>query len=142
MSDASDLASIFFQWSQAVDAFRGDNAATLTSDEKVRLKDLAGQLDDISTHFTLSDIAASIAAIQPQIGQIKTVTANAKATLQKLNAVAKVVSGVAAVVTIGLSAAAGNVGGVLGGIGDLAKAIAPPTTAAPGTTSGGVKTGG
>jgi len=133
MSDASDLASIFFQWSQAVDDFRDNNAATLTSDQKVRLKDLAGQLDDISTHFTLSDIAASVAAIQPQIDQIKTVTANAKATLQKLNTVAKVVSVVGAVAAIGVSAAAGNVGGVLGGIGDLAKAIAPAVTGGAGT---------
>jgi|ERR1700691_4798448 hypothetical protein len=127
MSDASDLATLFFQWSQAVDEFRGNNAPTLTSDQKVRLKDLAGQLDDISTHFTLADIANTIASIQPQISQIKTVTANAKNTLQKLKTTARIVSAVAAVVAIGVSAEGGNVGGVLAGIGDLAKAVSPPT---------------
>jgi|HubBroStandDraft_1064217.scaffolds.fasta_scaffold196381_1 hypothetical protein len=127
MSDASDLATLFFQWSQAVDEFRGNNAPTLTSDQKVYLKDLAGQLDDISTHFTLADIANTIASIQPQISQIKTVTANAKNTLQKLKTTAQIVSAVAAVVAIGVSAVGGNVGGVLAGIGDLAKAVSPPT---------------
>jgi hypothetical protein len=127
MSDASDLATLFFQWSQAVDEFRGNNAATLTSDQKVRLKDLAGQLDDISTHFTLADIANTIASIQPQISQIKSVTANAKNTLQKLKTTAQIVSAVAAVAAIGVSAVGGNVGGVLAGIGDLAKAVSQPT---------------
>jgi uncharacterized phage infection (PIP) family protein YhgE len=134
MSDASDLSGIFFEWSQVVDDFRDKNSATLTSDEKVRLKDLAGQLDDISTHFTLSDIADTIAAIQPQIDQIKTVTANAKAALQRLNTVAKFVSAVAAVAAIGVSAVGGNVGGVLGGIGDLTKAIAPSAAGAVGSS--------
>jgi signal recognition particle GTPase len=128
MSDASDLATLFFQWSQAVDEFRGNNAPTLTSDQKVRLKDFAGQLDDISTHFTLADIASTIASIQPQINQIKTVTANAKNTLRKLKTTAQIVSAVAAVVAIGVSVEGGNVGGVLAGIGDLAKAVSPPTT--------------
>jgi hypothetical protein len=128
MSDASDLASLFFQWSQAVDQYRGDHADTLNSNQKVRLKDLAGQLDDVSTHFTLEDIEDTIASIQPQIEKIETVTADARKTVKKLTTFAQVVSAAAAAVAIGVSAAAGNVGGVLAGIDDLAKAISPPTT--------------
>ena len=43
MSDAADLASLFFQWSQAVDDYRDRNAGTLSCDQKVQLKDFASQ---------------------------------------------------------------------------------------------------
>jgi hypothetical protein len=126
MSDTTDLASLFFQWSQAVDYYRDKNADSLTPDQNVLLKDLSSQLDDISTHFTLDDVAATIASIQPEIDQIKTATAQAKKTLAKLNTIDKVTKAIAAVVSIGVSAESGNVGGIVSGIGDLASATAPP----------------
>jgi len=94
----------------------------------VLLKDLSSQLDDISTHFTLDDVAASIASIQPEIDQmeidqIKTITAQAKKTLAKLNTIDKVTKAIAAVVSIGVSAESGNVSGIVSGIGDLAGAL-------------------
>jgi hypothetical protein len=129
MSDAADLASLFFQWSLAVDAYRDKNTGTLTPDEKIRLKDLSNQLDDISTHFTLQDIGSIITSIQAQIGQIKTVTAQAKKTLKNLTTAATVIKVVSAVAAIGVSAASGNIGGIVGAIGDLTKEVSSQDSA-------------
>jgi len=135
MSDAADLSSLYFQWSQAVDDYREKNASTLTSDQKVRLKDLSNHLDDLSTHFTLADVAGNIASIQAEVNQIKTVTANAKKTLKRLNTVDMVMKGVAAVVAMGLSASSGNAGGVLGGVDDLLKLLKPIIAAVPASSA-------
>jgi hypothetical protein len=134
MSDAADLASLFLQWSRAVDDYRDSNSGTWTPDQKLRLKDFSDNLDDISTHFTLADVAETIASLQGEVNQIKTLTAQAKETIKRLSTVDKVTKVVAAVVALGLSAESGNIGGVLGAIGDFTKATAAPSTGAGGAT--------
>lgn len=123
MSDSSDLSSLYFQWSEAVDDFRASNLASLTVDQLVSLKDVANQLDDLATHFTLADVAETLASIQTEVNTIKTVTADARKTLERLKALETVMKGVTAVVAMGMSALSGNAAGIAGAIGDLQKAV-------------------
>jgi len=123
MSDSSDLSSLYFQWSEAVDDFRASNLASLTVDQLVSLKDVANQLDDLATHFTLADVAETLASIQTEVNAIKAVTADATKTLERLKALETVMKGVTAVVAMGMSALSGNAAGIAGAIGDLQKAV-------------------
>jgi len=117
---AGDLADLFFQWSQQVDSYRDQNFQSLTPDEQTRLKDLSHQLDDISAHFTLSDIANTLGSIECDLEQIKTVTTEAKEELKKAQTALTVIKIASAAAALGLAIASGNPGTIGGAISDLA----------------------
>ena len=135
MSDAAELSQTYFDLSKEMDEFRDTH--DLDPDEQTHLKDLAHQLDDISAHFTIEDIAEKLSSIEDQVEQIKKVTASAKQSLKKLEHADEVIKVAAALVSLGLGAESGNVGTIGGALGDLAKLIPADGQAAKGGAGGG-----
>jgi hypothetical protein len=108
--EAGELADLFNSLSQAVDDFRlGDGISPDTPREQLaRLKDEAQALENRAHYFTAQAIGATLQSIQPDLAKIKAVTADAKAQVDILNDVSRVISIATAGLSVGTAIAAGN----------------------------------
>ena len=78
-AEAGQLVDLFNNLSQALDDFRlADHTPPLATDELARLKDEAQALEDRAHYFTAQAIGATLQSIQPDLANIKAVTAQAK----------------------------------------------------------------
>jgi uncharacterized phage infection (PIP) family protein YhgE len=108
-AEADQLVDLFNNLSQALDAFRlADHVPPIATDELARLKDDAQALEDCAHYFTAQAIGATLQSIQPDLANIKAVTAQAKTQLGKLNDISKVISIGASALSLGTAIAAGN----------------------------------
>jgi hypothetical protein len=112
-AEANNLASLFYSLSEAVDDFRltprDPPLAPLDPTSAGRLKDEAQALDDRAHYFTAQAIGATLQAIQPNLANIKTLTAEAQQQVNIANAVDKVITVVTSALSLGTAIAAGNV---------------------------------
>ena len=123
-TEANNLANIFFSLSQALDSFRfAPRNPPLTPTQAARLKDESQALDDRAHHFTAEAIGATLQAIQGDLASIKTLTAQAKQQVQKLNDVDKVIKVVTSALSLGTAIAAGNLGNIQSAVEALAQAV-------------------
>ena len=109
VAEAGALADLFYACSQEVDDFRlGPHDPPLAAQEACRLKDEAQQLDDRAHYFTAEEIGATLQTIQPDLANIKAVTAKAKQQLNELDNASRVISIATFVLSLGTAIAAGN----------------------------------
>jgi hypothetical protein len=111
---AEELAKIFFNLSNAVDAFRVNNYDALSPADRQRLKDQAQALDTRGQQCTADALAAILQGIQSHLADIKKATRNAQDALAHLNDVAKGI----AIVDFVVGLVGSIVSGDLGSIGD------------------------
>jgi hypothetical protein len=108
-AEAGQLADLFNDLSDAVDEFRLSNQnPPLTSQETSRLKDEAQMLEDRAHYFTAEAIGATLQSIQPNLSQIKLVTAEACDQLETLDKVSRVISIATSALNLATAIAAGN----------------------------------
>jgi hypothetical protein len=124
-AEAGNLADLFNALSQAVDDFRlGDTIpADTPRDQVARLKDEAQALEDRAHHFTAEAIGATLQSIQPDLANIKAVTAEAKTEVGILNDVSKVISIATLGLSLGTAIAAGNPASIAAAVEALAQAV-------------------
>jgi hexokinase len=108
VAEANNLANLFNDLSQAVDAFRLNFRPPLQQEEMSRLKDEAQALQDRAHHFTAEAIGATLQTIQPQLADITAVTTKAKKQLQNLNNVSKAINIATSALALGVAIAAGD----------------------------------
>jgi hypothetical protein len=108
-TEAGEMADLFNNLSQALDDFRlGDLVPPLTPDQASRLKDEAQAMEDRAHYFTGQAIGATLQSIQPDLANIKAVTAQAKTQLGVLNDVSKAISIATSALSLGTAIAAGD----------------------------------
>jgi hypothetical protein len=107
-SDANDLATLFNEFSQAVDDFRLSFEPPLAPSQMARLKDESQALEDRAHYFTAEAIGPTLESLQSDLASVKAVTAQAKAQLSGLNDVAKGITIATSVLSLGTAIAAGD----------------------------------
>jgi hypothetical protein len=120
---ADELAAIFRGLSQALDAFRVSPPPGTPREQLARMKDEAQALDDRAHHFTAESIGATLQSIQADLTHIKQVTTDAKAQLELLNDVSKVIQIATSAVSVGAAIAAGNPAAILAATEALAQSL-------------------
>jgi hypothetical protein len=124
-AEAGTLADLFNSLSEALDDFRlSDTDPPLTTDQMARLKDEAQALEDRAHYFTAQAIGATLQTIQPDLQQIRNVTAAAKAQLQNLQTADKVISVATSVLSLGTAIAAGNPASIIAAANALGNTLA------------------
>jgi hypothetical protein len=111
---ASELADLFNELSQAIDDFRlrDDLPVSTSTTDLARLKDEAQALEDRAHQLTAASIAATMAAIQPDLEKIRNATATATQQLAHLTTVSKAIGIATAGVALGAAIATGNVAAI------------------------------
>ena len=124
--EAGQLADHFNGLSQALDDYRlGPNLPASTPDDQLeQLKDRAQALEDCAHFFTAQAIGATLQSIQPDLANIKAVTAQAKTQLGALNDASKAISIAISAVNLGTALAAGNPASILTASQALAQTLA------------------
>jgi len=108
-AEANRLAILFNSLSQALDDFRlADHDPSIPPDQLARLKDESQALEDRAHFFTAAAIGATLQSIQPNLDNIKAVTAEAKNQVAALNDVSKIISIATSALSLGTAVAAGN----------------------------------
>jgi hypothetical protein len=125
VAEAGALADLFNNLSQALDDFRlSDHDPPLSSEELGRLKDEAQALEDRAHYFTAQAIGATLQSIQPDLANIKAVTAQAKNHVGVLQDVSKVISIATSALSLGTAIAAGNPASIVAATSALAQTLA------------------
>lgn len=89
-AEANHLADLFNDLSQALDDFRlADHDPPISPGDVSRLKDEAQALEDRAHYFTADAIGETLQSIQPNLTQIKGLTAEAGQQLNTLTNVSK-----------------------------------------------------
>jgi hypothetical protein len=113
-TEANNLANLFYALSQGVDDFRlTPRTPPLDPATAGRLKDEAQALDDRAHYFTAAAIGATLQSIQPNLEDIKTLTAEAQKQVNNANTVDKVIMIATSVLSLGTAIAAGNIPSIL-----------------------------
>jgi len=113
-AEANNLAKGFYSLSQSVDGFRfAPRNPPLTVTQAARLKDESQALDNRAHYFTAQAIGATLDAIQGDLANINTLTAQAEQQVQNLNDIDEVITTVTSVLSLGTAIASGNVGNIL-----------------------------
>jgi hypothetical protein len=120
---AEDLAQVFFNLSNAVDAFRLSNYGGLSPADQQRLKDQAQALDTRGQQCTADALGAVLQGIQPHLANIKKATQNAQDALAHLNDVARGIAIVDSAVALVGSIVAGDLGSIGDNVNGLCQAI-------------------
>lgn len=128
-AEARELAAQFLQLSMAVDQFRHDHFPELTPELRARLKDQAQHLDDLSDHFTAVAIGVTLLAIQDDLDNIRSVTAQARQAVRTIQKIEKVASIVSAGVALGAAIFAGDPGNIAAATKALVVAVSTQATA-------------
>jgi hypothetical protein len=119
VKQAEDLARIFFDLSNAVDAFRLSNYGAISPDDQQKLKDQAQALDTRGQQYTADALSAILQGIQPHLANIKKAARDAQDALAHLKDVAKGFAIVDCAVALVGSIATSD----LGSIGDNVKGL-------------------
>jgi len=123
-AEANNLANCFYALSQAVDNCRfAARTPPLTALQAGQLKDESQALDNRAHYFTAQAIGATLQSIQPDLANIKTLTAQAAQQVKGLQDADKVIKIVTSALTVGTAIAAGNVTTILSAAQALAAAI-------------------
>jgi hypothetical protein len=113
-AEANNLANLFYSLSEAVDDFRlTPRDPPLDPGTAGRLKDEAQALDDRAHYFTAQAIGDTLQAIQPDLANIKTLTAQAQQQVNAANLVDKVITIATSALSLGTAIAAGNVPSIM-----------------------------
>jgi glutathione S-transferase len=124
-AEAGHLADLFNSLSRALDDFRlADHTPPVPADQLARLKDEAQAMEDRAHFFTAQAIGATLQSVQPDLANIKAVTAQAKTQLAVLNNVSKVISIATSALSLGTAIAAGNPASIVAAAGALAQTLA------------------
>lgn len=123
VKQAEDLAQIFFNLSNAVDAFRLSNYGALSPADQIRLKNQAQALDTRGQQYTADALGAILQGIQPHLANIKKATQDAQNALAHLNDVAKGLAIVDSAVALVGSIVAGDLGSIGDNVNGLYQAI-------------------
>jgi hypothetical protein len=124
-AEATELATLFSDLSQAVDEYRlADHTPPLSMGNRARLKDEAQVLENRSYHFTAQAIGATLQSVQADLEKIKDTTEQAAQQLGKLEDFAKVISITVSASSLAGAIAAGNPGLIIGAAQDLANKLA------------------
>ena len=108
-AEAGQMADLFNNLSQALDDYRlDDHVSPIPADQLARLKDEAQSLEDRAHYFTAQAIGATLQSIQSDLVNIKSVTAQAREQVGRLNDVSKVISIATSALSLGTAIAAGN----------------------------------
>jgi hypothetical protein len=124
-AEAGQLADLFNSLSQALDDFRlADHTPPVPADQLARLKDKAQAMEDRAHFFTAQAIGETLQSVQPDLANIKAVTAQAKTQVTVLNDVSKVISIATSALSLGTAIAAGNPASIVAAAGALAQTLA------------------
>ncbi len=131
MSNAADharqLANLFAQMSEAVDAYRTQHFVELTPEQRQELEDRIQQLDDIHDRFTETAIEDTLNSIKGDLDRITAVTTHAQQSLAHLNSVGEVIRVVSAASALAEVILTADYGAIPQAIEDLIQAV--PKTA-------------
>jgi predicted transcriptional regulator len=122
-AEADQVAKLFFSLSQAIDEYRL-NTPGITTEDQLRLRKRAQDLDDQAHRFTADAIGETLKAVKSDLAAIKAGTAEAKAQLAVLDSVAKVISVADAAFALGASISVGNPLGIIEATKSLTEAVA------------------
>ena len=123
---ARQLAGLFSEIAQTVDAYRTEQFSELTAEEREQLEGLIQRIDDIHDQFTAVAIEETLNAIRGDLDQISSVLTEAQQALRHLQAVAEIMRIVSAVAELGEGLALGDYGAIPQGIEDLVQAVQKP----------------
>src|ERR1039457_6111728 len=123
VKQAEELARIFFDRSNAVDAFRLSNYGALSPTEQQKLKDQAQALDTRGQQYTADALGAILQGIQPHLQNIKQATQSAQDALAHLNNMVKAITIVDAAVALVGSIVTGDLGSIGDNVQGLFQAI-------------------
>jgi len=124
-AEAGHLADLFNDLSQALDDFRlAPHNPPISANQLARLKSDAQSLEDRAHYFTAQAIGATLQMIQPELANIKAITAKAKTQVGTLNNVSKVISIATSAMTLGTAIAAGNTSSIATALAALGKSLA------------------
>jgi hypothetical protein len=121
---ARELANLFSQMADTVDAYRSQHFTELSLQDRVRLEGEIQQLEDIHDRFESVAIEDTLKGIQSDLNQITTVTSQAKDSLNRLTAVEQIISLVSAAAELGADITSGDYGAIPQSIKELIEAIA------------------
>lgn len=122
---AQQLADLFTQLANEVDAFRNAHYDELSAAQRADLEDKIQQLYDFHDEFAGDAIQNTLNAMQGDLGQLTTVTSQAKAALQHLQTVQRVVNIVSAASTLAEDIVTADYGAIPESVRCLAQAIQP-----------------
>lgn len=120
---ARELAALFSQMADTVDAYRTQHFSELSLQDRVRLEEKIQQLEDIHDRFEALAIGDTLQAIQTDLNQITAVTTQAKDSLKRLETVRQIIGVVSAAAELGADIASGDYGAIPQAIEDLTAAV-------------------
>lgn len=123
---AQQLADLFTQLANEVDAFRNAHYDELSSAQRADLEDKIQQLYDFHDEFAGDAIQNTINAMQGDLSQLTSITNQAKKALQHLETVQRVVNIVSAASNLAEDIITADYGAIPDSVRVLAQAIQPP----------------
>ena len=122
---AQQLADLFTQLANEVDAFRNAHYDELSPAQRADLEDKIQQLYDFHDEFAGDAIQNTLNAMQGDLSQLTSITAQAKKALQHLETVQRVVNIVSAASTLAEDIISADYGAIPDSVRVLAQAIQP-----------------
>ena len=116
---ARQLANLFSQMAETVDAYRTQHFSDLSLQDRVRLEGEIQQLEDIHDRFEAIAIEDTLQAIESELNQIESVTVQASNSLKHLKTVQEIITVVSAAAELGADITAGDYGDIPQAIKDL-----------------------
>ncbi len=120
---ARELANLFSQMADTVDAYRTQHFGDLSLQDRVRLEGEIQQLEDIHDRFEAIAIEDTLQAIESDLNRITNVTVQAKNSLGHLKTVQEIITVVSAAAELGADITSGDYGDIPQAIKDLAGVI-------------------
>ena len=120
---ARQLAALFAQMCDSVDAYRTHHFGELTAEERERLEQQIQRLQDVHDDLTSTAIQDTLAAIKGDLDHIILVTSQAQQTLAHLNTFAEVIKIVSAASELGEDIAIADYGAIPQALEDILQAV-------------------
>lgn len=120
---ARELANLFSQMADTVDAYRTQHFSDLSLQDRVRLEGEIQQLQDIHDRFESIAIEDTLQAIESDLNRITNVTVQAKNSLGHLKTVQEIITVVSAAAELGADITSGDYGDIPQAIKDLVGVI-------------------
>jgi len=123
---AQQLADLFTQLANEVDAFRNAHYDELTADQRADLENKIQQLYDFHDEFAGDAIQNTLNAMQGDLSQLTSITTQAKEALHHLETVQRVVTVASAAAALAEDIVSADYGAIPETVRSLAQAIQPP----------------